>query len=246
MGMMAVLRRRRVLRRFESWTRPAAMTPERTEESLAYLTQVLGRWHPDTAEARLKVRYWLVADGDPTAAQRSAEAEAADRTAEFGAEHLKTFEARRSLHHFYREAHGRSAALPLIRALADDMSEALGPTHRETLSVRRHLAYQLRDEELLTESIVVSSAMLAELEDRPYSDKDLRATWFVLASALEYSGDREQALVYVQKELRAERSAIYGVDENIGQPYQKTLEAWQDRLRRGVPPPSRTAKSPRD
>ncbi|MFF0374124.1 hypothetical protein [Actinoplanes missouriensis] len=74
--------------------------------------------------------------------------------------------------------------------------------------------------------------MLPELEAlQPARIEDLRETWYALALALERNGDPEQALVYVEREIEAERMTIYPPDENIGQPNMKHLQAWRDRLR---------------
>ncbi|BAL87553.1 hypothetical protein AMIS_23330 [Actinoplanes missouriensis 431] len=145
MGIRELMRRRSTLRGFAPWERPESMAGDRAEQGIQYLTSALGRWHPDTVQARQKLRWWLRKEGDPAAARRLAEEEVAGRAAEYGADHPDTLAARRELVQITAEAAGRPAAIAEARALSDDMRRVLGPTHKDTLLVRREVGYLLRD-----------------------------------------------------------------------------------------------------
>ncbi|MEU6076173.1 hypothetical protein [Micromonospora sp. NPDC047074] len=68
----------------------------------------------------------MLQEGDPATALRLANAELAERTAEFGTEHADTLTARRLLIPLYREALGPPAAIVEARRLTEDISRPLG------------------------------------------------------------------------------------------------------------------------
>lgn len=231
MGLRELVRRRLVLRRFKPWTRPRSMAGDRAEQGIEYLTRTLGPWHSSTVQARFKLRYWLQDEGDLAAALRLGEAEVAHRTADFGPDHADTLAARESLIPTHPDARGLPAALIQARNLTEDMSRVLGPHHPDTLRVRRTLSYCLMDNGKTAEAIQVLTDLLAEVETlTPSRHDELRSVWFRLAVVLERHGDLEKALVYVEKELDAERGASYPVDEEIARHHLKYMQAWRDRL----------------
>ncbi|MFI6819933.1 hypothetical protein ACIBJE_03135 [Micromonospora sp. NPDC050187] len=226
------MRRRRVLRRFKPWTRPGSMAGDKAEQGIELLTRTLGPWHTDTVDARRKLRFWLLKEGDPAAAIRLAQTEVADRTAALGADHPDTLAARWELISLAPKTLGWPTVIAETRRLADDRARVLGPYHRDTLLARRSVGYSLRDSGASAEAIQVFTDVLAELEalERP-SEEQLRETWQGLAYALERHGDVKRALFFVEKELAAERRTVYPEDENLGQHHLKMLLEWRDRLR---------------
>lgn len=209
------------------------MAGDKAERGIELLTRTLGPWHPATAEARAKLRFWLVEEGDPATAIRLAQTEVADRTAALGADHPDTLAARWEMIHLAPKTLGRPTVIDEKRRLAEDRARVLGPYHRDTLLTRRSVGYSLRDSGAVAEAVQVFTDVLTELEalERP-SNEQLRETWVGLAYALERHGDFERALVYVEKELAAERRTIYPQDENLGEYHLKMLLEWRDRLRR--------------
>ncbi|MEV0328265.1 hypothetical protein AB0H63_17730 [Micromonospora echinospora] len=232
MGVTSWLRCRRVLRKFRPWTRPRSLAGDGAERSIEFLTRTLGPWHPGTVEARKKLRFWLLKEGDRATAIRLARTEVDDRTVALGADHPDTLAARWEMISIASKTLDWPTVIAETRRLADDRARVLGPYHRDTLSTRHFVGYYLRDSGATAEAVQVFTDILADLEalERP-SEKELRGAWVGLAYALERHGDVERALCYVEKELAAERVTVYPQDENIGQHHLKMLLEWRDRLR---------------
>ncbi|MFI6819386.1 hypothetical protein ACIBJE_00355 [Micromonospora sp. NPDC050187] len=208
------------------------MAGDEAERGIELLTRTLGPWHLGTVDARQKLRFWLLEEGDHAGAVRLARTEVDDRTAALGADHPDTLAARWEMISIASRTPDWPTVIAETRRLADDRARVLGPYHRDTLSTRHFVGYYLRDSGATAEAVQVFTDILADLKalERP-AEQEVRGAWVGLAYALERHGDVEGALCYVEKELAAERVTFYPQDENIGQHHLTMLLEWRDRLR---------------
>ncbi|AWI28448.1 hypothetical protein [Streptomyces tirandamycinicus] len=159
----------------------------------------------------------------------------ADRTTEFGPDHPDTLSARGSVVRHRRAAGDLPGAIADAQVLVEDMTRALGPDHRDTHEQRRFLTCFLSANGETAEAVRRLTALFADVEALgPTRQSDLLIVRTSLARELERNGDLTGALAPVEREIAAERSTIYGIDENLGQHPLHRLEGWRDQLAAGV------------
>ncbi|WP_217177358.1 hypothetical protein [Streptomyces sp. AC495_CC817] len=220
-----------VRRRFRHRERPEARPWPDVHGDVEYLSRELGRWHPDTLAARSRVFIWLSHEGRHPEILRLTEAEAAERTAEFGADDPDTLGWRSSLAWGRRRAGDLDGAVAEARAVADDSARVLGPDHADTHRRRTSLAGFLAENGEAAEGVRLLRVLYAESQAFGWQRKDeTRSIRTALATALELNGDRQEALDLLEEEIDAERGTIYGVDENLGDYQMKRLQEWRTRL----------------
>ncbi|MER6678248.1 hypothetical protein [Streptomyces sp. NPDC000983] len=200
-------------------------------EDVAYLTRVLGRWHPDTLAARSKALSWLSQEGRHAETLRVAEAEVAERTTEFGADDPHTLVWRTTLAWNRRMVGDLDTAVVEARALTEDSARVLGPDHADTHRRRAGLARFLAENGEAAEGVRLLRALYAESQAFGWKRKDeTRPIRTTLVRALELNGDLREALELLEEEIEVERGTIYGVDENLGDHGMKGLQEWHTRL----------------
>ncbi|MFE1287362.1 hypothetical protein [Streptomyces sp. NPDC058751] len=218
-------------RRFRHSRRPAARAWPQVHEDVAYLTRELGRWHPRTLTARSSVSRWLVDECLHADALRCAEAEVADRIAEFGADAPETLGWRSGLAWDRRRLGDLDTAVAEARALADDCVRVLGSDHVDTHYRRATLGQFLAENGESAEGVRLARAVYAESQafglDRWRETRSLRN---VLITTLELNGDVQEALDLLDEEIKVESGTLYGIDENLGDYEMKRLEEWRRRL----------------
>ncbi|MFB7244354.1 hypothetical protein CW362_19695 [Streptomyces populi] len=200
-------------------------------EDVACLTRELGHWHPRTLAARSKVSSWFLDEGLHTDALRLAEAEVADRIAEFGADAPETLMWRGGLAWSRRRTGDLDTAVTEARALADDCVRVLGSDHVDTHRHSSTLAQLLAENGESAEGVRLARALYAESQtfglERWSETRSLRTT---LITALELNGDVQEALDLLDEEIKVESGTLYGIDENLGDYEMKRLEEWRRRL----------------
>ncbi|WP_148663791.1 hypothetical protein [Streptomyces ambofaciens] len=221
----------RVRRRFRHRERPQARPWPDVHEDIAYLTRELGRWHPHTLAAHSRVFSWLLHEGRHPEILRLAEAEAAERTAEFGADDPATLGCRSALAWRRRRVGDLDGAVAEARALAEDSARVLGPDHADTHRRRAYLARFLAENGEAAEGVRLLRVLYAESQAFGWQRKDeTRSIRTALVTALELNGDLQEALDLLEEELEVERGTIYGIDENLGDYEMKRLQEWRTRL----------------
>ncbi|OKI92176.1 hypothetical protein AMK10_20510 [Streptomyces sp. CB02058] len=221
----------RVRRRFRHGERPEARPWPDVHEDVAYLTRELGRWHPDTLAVRSMVLTWLLHEERHPEILRLAEAEVAERIAEFGADAPDTLGCRSSLAWCRRRVGDLDGAVAEARAGVDDSARVLGPDHVSTHRWRASLAQFLAENGEAAEGVRLLQVLYAESQALGRQRRDqTRSIRTDLVRALELNGDFQEALDLLEEEIEAERGTLYGIDENLGDYTMKHLEEVRTRL----------------
>jgi hypothetical protein len=174
---------------------------------------------------------WLDGEGRHADVLRLAEAEVAERTAEFGADAPETLRWRRSLAWHRRTVGDLDGAVTEARAVVGDSVRVLGSDHADTQRCRASHAQFLAENGEPAEAVRLLSALYVESQafgrNRQSENRSIRNT---LVTALELDGDVQEALDLMDEQNAAERGTIYGVDEHLGDHEMKRLQEWRRRL----------------
>jgi len=220
-----------VLRSFRHLDRPKALDWPKAHARVAFLTRELGPWHPDTLSARSRLVAWLSLEGDHAAALRLTETEVADRIAEFGSDHPDTLINRSALAWRRRRVGDLDGAIAGMTAVVEDRIRLLGPDDSTTHRTQAWLAQFLAENGDAAEAVGRLTALYAKSQTfgvkRQDTTRSLRNT---LITALELNRDFQEALALLDEEIHAERSTVYGIDENLGDYNMKHLKELRTRL----------------
>ncbi|MFC8077830.1 tetratricopeptide repeat protein [Streptomyces sp. NPDC057307] len=174
---------------------------------------------------------WLSTQGQHAHVVRLAEAEVADRTAEFGADDPETLRSRRSLASALRALGDLDKAVIETRSVVEDSVRVLGSDHADTHRGRADFAQYLAENGKPAEGVRLLRALYTE--SRAFGPKrqgETRSIRHQLALALELRGEFREALDLLDEEIAAELVTVYGIDEFAGDYKMERLREWRSRL----------------
>ncbi|MFE4540947.1 tetratricopeptide repeat protein [Streptomyces scopuliridis] len=174
---------------------------------------------------------WLSSEGRHADVQRLAEAEVADRTAEFGGDDPETLRSRRLLTSALRKVGDLDRAVAETRAVVEDSVRVLGSDHADTHRCRADLAQYLAENGEPAEGVRLLRALYTESRAfGPKRQEETRSIRHHLVLALEFKGEFQEALDLLDEEIADELGTIYGVDEFLGDHTMEGLREWRRRL----------------